>query len=169
MVDAKELPADGRRSRHWTVTEVLAAVGQAGDNAAAIAHTVSNWAILPNFRITGGSGLTYPSFTVRTDTGRATGTRPRGVLTLYADSHGSGPALEVRVNEMCNMPPYDRQQACERLTADLHDLGIPRLDREDVLCHKRPEIPLAELTHGRLERLLALVDRWFGDVRAQLG
>jgi hypothetical protein len=48
-------------------------------------------------------------------------------------------------------------------------LGIPRLDREDVLCHKRPEIPLAELTHGRVERLLALIDRWFGDVRAQLG
>jgi hypothetical protein len=94
MVDAKELPADGRRSTHWTMAEVLAAVGQAGDNAAAIAHTVSNWATLPNFRITGGTGPTYPSFTVRADTGRATGTRPCGVLTLYADSHGSGSALE---------------------------------------------------------------------------
>ena len=165
MVDAKELPADSR-STHWTVAEVLAAVGQAGDGATAIAHTVSNWATPPNFRITGGTGPTYPSFTVRADTRRATGKRPRGVLTLYADSHGSGAALEVRVNEMCNMPPYDRLQARERLTADLHALGIPRLDREDVLCHKRPEIPLAELTHGRVERLLALLNRWIDEVRA---
>jgi hypothetical protein len=50
--------------------------------------------------------------------------------------------------------------------ADLHGLGIPRLDGEDVLCQKRPEIPLAELTHGRVERLLALVDCWIGEVRA---
>jgi hypothetical protein len=157
--------ADGRRSTHWTVDEVLAAVGQAGEGAAAIARTVSNWAVLPNFRITGGAGLTYPSFTVRADTGRTVGAGHRGILSLYADSHSSGPALEVRVNEMCNTPPYDRQQARERLTADLHALGIPRLDREDVLCHKRPEIPLAELTHGRIERLLALIDRWIGEVR----
>lgn len=151
------------------MAEVLAAVGQAGDNAAAIARTVSDWSALPNFRITGGAGLTYPSFTGLADTGRATGARPCGVLSLYADSHGSGPALEVRVNEMCNRPPYDRQQARERLTADLHALGIPRLDREDVLCHKRPEIPLAELTDGRVERLFALIDRWIGEVRAHRG
>jgi hypothetical protein len=60
---------------------------------------------------------------------------------------------------MCDTPPYHRQQARERLAADLNALGIPRLDREDVLCHKRPEIPLTELTHGRIERLLALIDR----------
>jgi hypothetical protein len=153
----------------WTVAEVLAAVGQAGGNAAAIARTVRNWAAPPNFRITGGTGPTYPSFTVRASIGRATGTRPRGVLTLYADSHGSGPALDVRVNEMCSTPPYDRQHARERLTADLHALGIPRLDREHVLCRKRPEIPLAELTDGRIERLIALIDRWIGEVQAHLG
>jgi hypothetical protein len=73
MVDAKERPADGRRSTRWTVAEVLAAVGQAGDNAAAIARTVSDWAALPNFQITGGTGLTYPSLMVLADTGRATG------------------------------------------------------------------------------------------------
>jgi hypothetical protein len=169
MVDAKERPTDGHRSTPWTVDEVLAAVGQAGANAAAIASTVNDWATLPNFRITGGAGLTYPSFTVRGYTTRATGTRSREVLTLYADSHGSGPALEVRINEMCNTPPYDHQQARDRLTADLQALGIPRLDREDVLCDKRPEVPLAELTHGRVERLLALIDRWIGEVRARPG
>lgn len=169
MLDAKKWTADGLHSTDWTVADVLTAAGQAGDNAAAIAHTVTNWATLRNFQITVGTGSTYPSFTVRVDTGRATGRRLRGILTLYADSHRTGPALEVRVNEMCNISPYDRQQARERLTADLHALGIPRLNREDVLCRKRPEIPLAELTHGRVERLLALIDRWFGDVRAQLG
>ena len=53
-----------------------------------------------------------------------------------------------------------------RLAADLHALGIPRLDRETDLLGKRPEIPLTELTDGRLERLLALLDRWVTDVRA---
>ena len=72
---------------------------------------------------------------------------------------------------MCLAPPYDRQQALtrQRLTADLHALGIPRLFREDVLCRKPPEIPLAELTHGRVERLLGLIDRWLGEVRAHAG
>jgi hypothetical protein len=66
---------------------------------------------------------------------------------------------------MCRTPPYNRQQNRERLTADLHTLGIPRLDREIDLCDKRPEIPLSELTGGRVERLLALLDRWITDVR----
>jgi hypothetical protein len=48
-------------------------------------------------------------------------------------------------------------------------LEIPRLDREDVLYRKRPEVPLAELAGGRLERLLALIGRWLGEVQAHLG
>ena len=167
MADTKERPADGHSPARWTVDEVLAAVGQSGDSAAPIARAVCDWAAPLNFQITGGTGLTYPSFTVLADTTRTSGAGLRGILSLYADSHGSGPALEVRVNEMCNTPPYDHQQARDRLTADLQALGIPRLDREDVLCHKRPEVPLAELTHGRVERLLAVVDRWIGEVRAR--
>jgi len=169
MVDAKDLPVGGHRSTDWTVAEVLAAVGQMGGNAAAIAHTLTNWATLRNLRITGGKGSTYPSFTVRADMGLATGRRLRGILTLYADSHRTGPALEVRVNEMCNFSPYDSKQARERLTADIHALGIPRLDREDVLCQKRPEIPLAQLANGRIERLLVLLDRWIDEVRTHPG
>jgi hypothetical protein len=79
------------------------------------------------------------------------------------------PALEVRVNEMCSTPPYDRRHARKHLIADLHALGIPRLDREDALYRKRPEIPLADLTDGRAEQLLALIDRWIGEVQAHLG
>lgn len=98
--------------------------GRAGGNAAAVVRTVRKWAVPPDFRISGGAGRTYPSFTVRASTGPAAGADPRGVLTLYADSHGSGPALEVRVIEMCSTPPYDRQPARGRLTADLHDRAL---------------------------------------------
>jgi hypothetical protein len=153
----------------WAVADVLAAAARAGGNAAVIARTVRDWAVPPNFRIPVGTGRTYPSFTVRVGTARAVGTHSPGILTLYADSHRSGPALEVRVNEMCSTPPYDRQHARERLTADLHALGIPRLNREEDLCRKRPEIPLAELTDGRAEQLLALIDRWIGEVQAHHG
>ena len=59
MIEVKHRPADGR-STPWTVAEVLAAVEQAGDNAAAIAHTVSDWAAPPIFRITGGTGRNLP-------------------------------------------------------------------------------------------------------------
>jgi hypothetical protein len=34
------------------------------------------------------------------------------------------------------------------------------------MTDKRPNIPLDELTTGRAERLLSLVDRWIEDVRA---
>jgi len=67
---------------------------------------------------------------------------------------------------MCQTPPYDRQQYRSELTAGLHALGIPRLDREKDLSGLRPEIPLSELTAGRLDRLLALVSCWVTDVRA---
>jgi len=66
--------------------------------------------------------------------------------------------LEVRIGQMCSMPPYDRDEARVQLVADLRALGVPRLDAEDILTAIRPNIPLAQLTSGRLERLLALVD-----------
>src|SRR5215475_13656904 len=54
----------------------------------------------------------------------------------------------------------------KRLAADLRALGIPRLDGEQNLMNKRPNIPLDQLTNGRAERLLAIVDSWLRDVRA---
>ena len=74
--------------------------------------------------------------------------------------------LEIRVNQMCSTPPYLRQETRARLTADLHTLGIPRLDAEQALADKRPNIPLDQLTSGRAERLLGLMEGWLRDVRA---
>jgi hypothetical protein len=68
---------------------------------------------------------------------------------------------------MCRTPPHDRQHYRGGLTGVLHALGIPRLDRERDLSGLRPEIPLSELTAGRLDRFLALIDRWIIAIRAQ--
>lgn len=145
---------------------MIAAVASSGDDAAAIARTVTGWAANPHLRLTGGTGPSYPSFTVEADSARTTGSRWRGVLALYASPHGGPPALEVRVKRMCRTPPYNRQRYRDLLTAGLHTLGIPRLDREADLSGLRPEIPLSELTADRLDRLLALIDHWITDVRA---
>jgi len=144
---------------------VINTVALCGDDAAAIARSVTSWAAGPHLRLAGGTGLTYPSLTVEADSGRTT-SRWRGVLTLYASPHGGPLALEVRVRTMCRTPPHDRQHYRGRLTGGLHALGIPRLDRERDLAGLRPEIPLSELAAGRLDRLLALIDRWIADVRA---
>ena len=142
------------------------AVASSGDDAAAIARTVTGWAAGPYLRLAGGTGPSYPSFTVEADSGRSGGSRWRGVLALYASPHGGPPALEVRVKAMCRTPPYNRQQYRSRLTEGLHALGIPRLDREADLSGLRPEIPLSELTAGRLDQLLTLIGHWITDVRA---
>jgi hypothetical protein len=154
-----------RRTARWTADDVIKAVASSGDNAAAIARSVTSWAAGAHLRLAGGSGLTYPSLTVEADSGR-TKSRWRGVLALYASPHGGPPALAVPVKAMCRTPPHDRQYYSGRLTGGLHALGIPRLDRERDLSGLRPEIPLSELTAGRLDRLLALIDRWIADVRA---
>ena len=144
---------------------MIKAVASSGDDASAIARSVTSWAAGPHLRLAGGTGPAYPSLTVEADSGR-TISRWRGVLALYASPHGGPPTLEVRVKAMCWTPPHDRQHYSGRLTGGLHALGIPRLDRERDLSGLRPEIPLSELTAGRLDRLLALIDRWIADVRA---
>jgi hypothetical protein len=155
-----------RRTARWTADDVIKAVASSGDDAAAIARTVTGWAAGPYLRLAGGTGPSYPSFTVEADSGRSGGSRWRGVLALYASPHGGPPALEVRVEAMCRTPPYNRQQYRSRLTEGLHALGIPRLDREADLSGLRPEIPLSELTAGPLGRLLTLIGHWITDVRA---
>lgn len=85
--------------------------------------------------------------------------RGKGVLSLYAAENGGGPMLELRMEQICRMPPYDHDEARTQLIDDLRALGIPRLDAEDIPTAIRPNIPLDQLTSGRLERLLALVDR----------
>jgi hypothetical protein len=145
---------------------VIAAVASSGEDAAAIARAVTGWAAGPHLRLTGGTGPSYPSFTVEADSARTAGSRWRGVLALYASPHGGPPSLEIRVKRMCRTPPYNRQHNRSQLTTGLHALGIPRLDREADLSGLRPEIPLSELTTDRLHRLLALIDQWITDIRA---
>jgi tetratricopeptide (TPR) repeat protein len=158
-----------RRTERWTADEVISAVSSSGDDAAAIARAVTGWAAGPHLRLTGGMGPSYPSFTVEADSGRAAGSRWRGVLALYASPHGGPPALEIRVKRICRTPPYNRRDYRDRLIASLHALGIARLDREADLSGMRPEIPLSELTVDRLDRLLTLIDHWITDVRAHAG
>jgi hypothetical protein len=155
-----------RRTARWTADDVIKAVAASGDDAAAIARTVTGWAAGPHLRLVGGTGPSYPSLTVEADSARTGVSRWCGVLALYASPHGGPPALEVRVKAMCREPPYNHQQYRSRLTAGLHVLGIPRLDRETDLSGLRPEIPLSELTAGRLDRLLTVIGHWLTDVRA---
>jgi hypothetical protein len=164
---AKERQAP--QARHlppWTADEVLAGISGTGQDAAAVASAVHGWAEQhPHIHIAGGTGVNYPSITMSADSGR-TRSRFRGVLSLYASPGGGTPTLEIRVKRMCRTPPYNRTEMRTRLVSDLKSLGIPRLDTEDALPDKRPNIPLEELSGGRAERLLALVDRWIDDIRA---
>jgi hypothetical protein len=88
------------------------------------------------------------------------------VLLLYGSPQGGDPILEIRVQAMCATPPYNRDETRSQLTADLQALGIPRLETEAALIDKRPNIPLSELSRGRVGRLLSIIDRWIEDVRA---
>lgn len=154
-----------RRMVRWTAAEVIKAVASFGNDAATVARIVTSWAAGPHLRLAGGTGPSYPSFTIEADSARTAGSRWRGVLALYASPHGGQPALEARIKTMCQTPPYDRQPYRSRLTTGLHALGIPRLDRETDLSSLRPEIPLSELTADRLDRLLTLISHWVTDVR----
>jgi hypothetical protein len=155
-----------RRTSRWAAEEVIAAVASSGEDAAAIARAVTGWAAGPHLRLAGGTGPSYPSFTVEADSARTAGSRWRGVLALYASPHGGPPAPEVRIKRMCRTPPYNRQHDRDRLISGLRGLSIPRLDREADLSGLRPEIPLSELTTDRLRRLPVLIDQWVTDVRA---
>jgi len=45
-------------------------------------------------------------------------------------------------------------------------LGIPRLAAPGALTMRRPNVPLGEFTSGRVDALLAVVDRWIKSVPA---
>jgi hypothetical protein len=139
----------------WKTDEVLEQVACAGRDAESIARAVVGWANSRScIQIKGGRGKADRAFTMYADSGRG-----KGVLSLYAAENGGGPMLELRVEQICSMPPYDSKEAHLQLMADLRSLGIPRLDVEEILTITRPNIPLNQLTNGRLERLLTLVDR----------
>jgi hypothetical protein len=158
--------AKSRRPARWTAAEVLEALTAAGHEAADVGAAVHSWAAAhPRIRVTGGTGTTDRSFTMAADTGR--GTSPYlGVLGLYATPRNGHPFLEIRIRSMLATPPYDHSPAREQLTADLQALGIPRLNEANALTSERPNIPLGELTGGRITGLLSVVDRWIENVPA---
>jgi hypothetical protein len=167
---AKERPASpSRHSARWTGDEVLEWISRTGQDAAAVASAVRDWAERhPHVHVAGGTGASYPSITMSADSGRAR-SRFRGVLSLYGSPHGESPMLEIRIKRMCRTPPYNQAGKRTKLIADLKSLGIPRLDTEDALPDKRPNIPLDELSNGRAERLLTLVSGWIEDICAHAG
>jgi hypothetical protein len=148
---------------------VLEAVAVAGDDLADVAGAVRDWATAhQHIRIVGGTGGIDRAIMMSADTGRRASHSPVVLyLVVYGLPGGGRPKLEIRVNEMCRTPPYNREELQARLTSDLHALGIPRLDAQDIL--KRPNIPLADLSSGRVQRLLSVVDRWITDTRAYAG
>lgn len=115
------------------------------------------------------SGALVPSsFTIAADTGRSR-SRYRGVLTLYSSPYGGPPMLEIQVKLMRRTPPYNRSEEWAALMANLRALGIPRLSSEADFTGIRPNIPLDQLTSGRIQRLLPLVEQWIDKVRAHAG
>jgi hypothetical protein len=149
---------DGRSvvsMERWRTDEVLEQVACEGGDAEAVARALVGWANSHScIRIKGGRGRIDRSLTLYADSSRG-----KGVLSLYAAENGGGPMLELRIEQICSMPPYDSEEAHVELTAYLCALGIPRLDDEDILTATRPNIPLKQLTGGRLECLLTLVER----------
>jgi hypothetical protein len=152
---ARILNGSTRRVVRWTAQEVLEQVVPAGEEAEAVARALLDSAVgHPRIGIKGGKGMIDRSLTMYVDSGRG-----KGVLSLYAPENGGGPTLELRIEQMCSMPPYDCDEARVQLTADLRTLGIARLDSENILSAVRPNIPLDQLADGCLERLLTVVDR----------
>jgi hypothetical protein len=89
------------------------------------------------------------------------------VLLLYAEPGDDHPSLEIFIKNLLSIPPYDHKEAADRLLADLRALGIPRLLDAHFPDGAWPGIRLSELTDGRIELLLAVIDRWIDGVRAK--
>src|SRR5262249_7434139 len=166
---AKERSASpARRSARWTADQVLTSIAETGQDAAAVASVVCDWAKRhPHVHIAGGTGVSYPSITLPADSGR-TRDRWRGVLSLYGAPEEESPMLEIRVKRMCRTPPYNRTEM-RAVGHGPEEPGHPPLDSEDDLPGKRPNIPLGELSASRADRLLSIVDRWIEDIRAHTG
>lgn len=90
-------------------------------------------------------------------------------IFLVGDDGSVTEAAGTPYSAEAELQEYNRHETLEGLTAELRGLGIPRLDAEPDLPGKRPNIPLEELTSGRTERLLSLVDKWIDEVRAHAG
>lgn len=109
---------------------MLESIASAGPDVVAVASAVYDWAVAhPHIRITGGTGVSYPSFNMALGLGRSASSSS-AVLSLYGTPGGDRPMLEVRIRQMLATPPYDQDEAHRQLIADLRSVGIPRLDVE---------------------------------------
>lgn len=148
----------------WTADEVLEQLARTGKYATDVARSLLAWERRqPFIQMTGGTGTSNGTLRIAADTGQGSSLR---ILLLYADPVDGHPLLEIHVKNMRSVPPYNHREAADRLVADLGGLGIPRLQAADIPGGTWPSIPLSELTGGRIERLLSLIDRWIDDVRA---
>jgi alkyl hydroperoxide reductase subunit AhpF len=132
-------PGNGptHRSGRWTIEEVLEQVTWSGEDAEAVARAVIDWAVSHSrVRINGGKAKIDRALTMYAGSGQG-----KGVPSLFAAENGGGPMLELRIEQICSMPPYDRDEARVQLTAHLRALGIPRLDAEDIPTAIRTNIP----------------------------
>jgi hypothetical protein len=140
-----------------------------GKDVATVAASVRDWAAgHPHISVAGGMGLIGRSFTMFADTGQSS-SPSRPVLCLYANAVGPAAMLEIRIKQMRETPPYDRGEPRARFLADLRDLGTARLAAPGALTMERPNVPLSQLTGGRVDKLLSLVSSWIKCVRAFSG
>lgn len=154
---AKEAPVRrGQRATRWTADDCVAVAGRQGPDAAMVVGTVAAWAEAnPHVRIVGGVGQSDPAFTMHADTGLVPPSKS-GVLSLWTKNQDRA-FLEIRIMQMNNLLPSDR----DWLTAELRALGVP----DEAIAKERPGIPVGDLADGRVQRLLAVVDRWIEDAR----
>lgn len=149
----------------WTLDEVLEQLAHTGTYATDVARSLLAWEKRQRFvEMTGGAGKSNGTLRMAADTGQDAFPR---ILLLYAEPLTNHPSLEIHIKNMLSIPPYDCKEAADRLIADLGRLAIPRLQAADVPGGSWPGIPLSELTDGRFERLLTLIDRWITDVRTR--
>ncbi|MHB1594481.1 MAG: hypothetical protein ACYCO9_03555 [Streptosporangiaceae bacterium] len=163
-VKERSAPAPSARARAvpWTEDEFLQSISESGNVVAATARIVLDWARERRLTMTGGAGAVHASLNFDADLGNGY----QRLLSLYGTPHGGRPLFEVQIRHMLTTPPYEQGERQDRLKADLAAVGIPRMSTQEFLGKIRPNLYLDELGDGRVDRLLAVLDRWIADVRA---
>jgi hypothetical protein len=142
------------------VDDVLEIAAAQGPEVTAVAQAIAVWAQShPYIEIRGGVGQHDPSFTMHADTGLAP-LSSSGVLSLWTKNQDKT-FLEIRIRQMLSLRPDARDE----LTAVLRSLDVP----ERAVAKERPGIALADLTDGRIQQLLAVVDKWIENARRSAG
>ena len=161
----RERPASGaHRAAAWTPEETLDAIAQASRDRAAVAVTVCDWAAArPYIRVTGGTGLSYPSLTMSADTTRSP-SRYRSVLSVCQPARRTRDARDPGQADVPNASLPSARHASALPGRPDQPWHPPDRRRARTRSHAA-NIPLQQLTVGRAEKLLSLIDRWIIDVQ----